>query len=72
MTVPVIYGPRIVPGFIGYRIHVVQRGDTLSAIAAANYGSASAFQNIVRANPLVISDPNRIFAGQESEYPIGA
>jgi len=72
VTVPVIYGPRIVPGYIGYRIHVVQRGDTLSAIAAANYGSASAFQNIVRANPLVISDPNRIFVGQELKIPIGA
>ena len=68
---PVIYGPRIVPGYIGFRIHVV-RGDTLSAIAAANYGSASAFQNIVRANPLVISDPNRIFVGQELKIPIGA
>ena len=72
VTVPVIYGPRIVPGYIGYRIHVVQRGDTLSAIAAANYGSASAFQNIVQANPLVISDPNRIFVGQELKIPIGA
>lgn len=72
VTVPVIYGPRIVPGYIGYRIHVVKRGETLSAIAAANYGSASAFQNIVRANPLVITDPNRIFVGQELRIPIGA
>ncbi len=72
VTVPVIYGPRIVPGYIGYRIHVVRPGDTLSAIAAANYGNASAYPNIVRANPLVISNPNQIFVGQALKVPIGA
>ena len=29
VIVPVIYGPRIVTGYYGYRIHVVRRGDTL-------------------------------------------
>lgn len=72
VIVPVIFGPRIVPGYIGFRIHVVQPGDTLSAIAAAHYGSAGAFNNIVRANPLLISDPNLIFPGQELRIPIGA
>ncbi|MCB1489121.1 MAG: LysM peptidoglycan-binding domain-containing protein [Bauldia sp.] len=71
VTVPVIYGPGIVPGYVGYRIHVVKPGDTLSAIAADNYGSASAFGNIVRANPLVITDPNLIFVGQALRIPIG-
>ena len=72
VTVPVIYGPGIVPGYIGYRIHIVEPGDTLSAIADANYGSTAAFGNIVRANPLVISDPNLIFVGQAMRIPIGA
>ncbi|MCB1494368.1 MAG: LysM peptidoglycan-binding domain-containing protein [Bauldia sp.] len=72
VTVPVIYGPGIVPGYIGYRIHIVEPGDTLSAIADANYGSTAAFGNIVRANPLVISDPNLIFVGQALRIPIGA
>ncbi|WP_244521228.1 Gmad2 immunoglobulin-like domain-containing protein [Bauldia litoralis] len=72
ITVPVIFGPRIVPGYVGYRIHVVQPGDTLSAIADANYGSSAAFQNIVRANPLVISNPDLIFPGQALKIPIGA
>jgi Immunoglobulin-like domain of bacterial spore germination/LysM domain len=71
VTVPVIYGPHIVPGYIGYRIHIVRPGDTLSAIAAANYGSSSAYHNIVRANPLIISDPNLIFVGQQLKIPIG-
>jgi nucleoid-associated protein YgaU len=51
---------------------VVQPGDTLSAIAQANYGDASQFSLIVRANPLVISDPNLIFPGQQLKVPIGA
>ncbi|MCP4380477.1 MAG: LysM peptidoglycan-binding domain-containing protein [Hyphomicrobiales bacterium] len=71
VTVPVIFGPRIVPDYIGYREHVVQRGDTLSAIAAANYGNASDFTNILRANPLIISDPDLIFPGQVLKVPIG-
>ncbi len=72
VIVPVIYGPGIVPDFIGYRIHVVQPGDTLSAIAQANYGDASQFTLIVRANPLIISDPDLIFPGQQLKIPIGA
>jgi nucleoid-associated protein YgaU len=72
VIVPVIYGPRIVPGYIGYRLHMVKKGDTLSAIASENYGDASRFNDIVRANPTIISDPNRIFVGQVLKIPIGA
>ena len=72
VTVPVIYGPRIVPGYIGYREHTVVRGDTLSAIARSNYGDASLYQRIVRANPTQISDPNLIFPGQVLKVPIGS
>lgn len=69
---PVIYGPRIVPGYIGFRLHKVVRGDTLSKIARANYGDAGRFNDIVRANPTLIADPNRIFVGQILKIPIGA
>lgn len=72
VIVPVIYGPRIVPNYIGYRIHTVKSGDTLSKIAQANYGDPGKFSLIVRANPLIISDPNLIFPGQELKIPIGA
>jgi Immunoglobulin-like domain of bacterial spore germination len=40
VIVPVIYGPRIVSGYYGYRLHVVRRGDTLSRIARDNWASA--------------------------------
>jgi LysM repeat protein len=71
VIVPVIYGPGIVPNYIGYRIHVVQPGDTLSQIAQANYGEASQFSRLVRANPLIITDPNLILPGQQLKVPIG-
>jgi hypothetical protein len=70
--VPVIYGPRIVPGYIGYREHTVRSGDTLFAIAQANYGNGNEFSRIVRANPNQISDPNLIFPGQVLKIPIGS
>jgi nucleoid-associated protein YgaU len=67
MIIPVIYGPRIVSG----RLHVVRRGDTLSRIARDNYGNANRYHDIVRANPLVISNPDLIFPGQRLKIPVG-
>jgi LysM repeat protein len=72
VIVPVIYGPRIVADYVGFRIHTVVSGDTLSKIARDNYGDASLFSRIVRANPVEISDPNQIFVGQRLKVPIGA
>lgn len=72
VVVPVIYGPRIVPGYVGYREHLVRRGDTLWAIAQSNYGNGSEYPLIVRANPHLITDPDRIFPGQVLRIPIGA
>jgi nucleoid-associated protein YgaU len=72
VIVPVIFGPRIVSGYVGFRVHVVRRGDTLSAIAKDNYGDARRYNDIVRANPLIVSDPDRIFPGQQLKIPIGA
>jgi len=69
--VPVILGSRIVSDYIGYREHVVRRGDTLSAIARTHYGTGD-FHPIVRANPSQISDPDLIFPGQVLKIPIGA
>lgn len=72
VIVPVIYGPRIVEGYFGYRLHEVVRGDTLAQIAEKNYGNPSRFNDILRANPTIISDPNIIFPGQVLKIPIGS
>jgi hypothetical protein len=71
VTVPVIYGPLIVPGYIGYREHTVEPGDTLFAIAQAAYGNGSLFPRIVTANPATITDPDLILPGQVLRIPIG-
>lgn len=71
VIVPAIYGPLIVDGYIGYREHIVESGDTLSAIAATHYGDSALYPRIVRANPS-ISDPDVIFPGQVLRIPIGS
>ena len=71
-VVPVILGTRIVHGYIGYREHTVQSGDTLWAIAQANYGNGSDYPLIVRANPNQITDPDLIHPGQVLKIPIGS
>jgi len=71
VMVPAVLGARIVPGYIGYREHVVRPGDTLWAIAEANYGDGSQFGRIARANPSQIGDPDLIFPGQVLKVPIG-
>ncbi|KOG54767.1 peptigoglycan-binding protein LysM [Streptomyces griseoflavus] len=72
VPVPVIYGPRIVKGYYGYREHKAVKGDTLSSISKAFYGDASLFHRIVRANPDQISDPDKIMPGQVLRIPIGS
>jgi LysM repeat protein len=72
VTVSVIYGERIVPGYYGYREHRVTSGDTLWGIAQDNYGDGNLYPRIVRANPTQISNPDRIYPGQVLRIPIGA
>jgi hypothetical protein len=72
VTVPVINGAAIVPGYVGYREHTVVRGETLSGIARQHYGNSGSYTLIVRANPTQISDPDLIFPGQVLKIPIGS
>jgi nucleoid-associated protein YgaU len=53
------------------RIIVVRRGDTLSMIAKRAYGSGKRryYWKILRANPGLIKNPNRIFVGQRLRVP---
>ena len=45
--------------------YVIQKGDTLSALAKKYYGNASAYPRIFEANREVIKDPDLIFVGQK-------
>jgi hypothetical protein len=51
------------------RFIVVKEGDSLSKIAKRAYGSVTAYDVIVEANPDLIKNPNRIFVGQKLRIP---
>jgi nucleoid-associated protein YgaU len=49
--------------------YVIQKGDTLSAIAKHAYGNANAYPRIFEANREVIKNPDLIFPGQKIRIP---
>lgn len=54
---------------VGERTYTVERGDTLSHIAKAHYGKASAWRTIYDANRDQLDDPDRIQPGQVLRIP---
>lgn len=53
-------------------MHVVQSGDTLSAIAKEHYGDAGKYPVIFEANRPMLSDPDMIYPGQVLRIPAQA
>lgn len=51
------------------RVHLVQRGDTLSGIAQAYFGDGNRWPEIFDLNRGLISDPDRIAPGQVLVLP---
>ena len=49
--------------------YTVQKGDTLSKIAKAHYGSYQAYKKIFTANQPLLTDPNKIYPGQVLRIP---
>jgi nucleoid-associated protein YgaU len=49
--------------------YVIQKGDTLSAIAKRYYGNAADYPRIFEANREVIKDANLIYPGQKIRIP---
>ena len=50
-------------------LYEVKAGDTLSKIAKSVYGDANAYQKIFEANKPMLSDPNKIYPGQQLLIP---
>ena len=50
--------------------HVIESGDTLSALAKKYYGNAMDYPKIFEANREVIKDPDKIFIGQKIRIPL--
>ncbi|MAZ25837.1 MAG: peptidoglycan-binding protein LysM [Cytophagaceae bacterium] len=68
VTIPVLYGPLILPGYAGWQPYTVQPSDTLTAIAQSQYGNGD-FQPIFEANQNILANPNLIFPGQVLRIP---
>lgn len=68
VVIPVLFGPRILPGYGGWQPYTVQPGDTLTSIAQSQYGNTD-FQPIFEANQHILSDPNLIAPGQMLRIP---
>lgn len=49
--------------------YTVQKGDSLSKIAKAQYGNAMAYQQIFEANKPMLSHPDKIYPGQVLRIP---
>lgn len=50
--------------------YVIEKGDTLSALAKRYYGNAMDYPRIFEANREVIKDPDKIFVGQKIRIPL--
>lgn len=57
------------PAPVADEFYVVQKGDSLSAIAKRLYGDPMAYKRIFEANQGVIKDPNLIYPGQKILIP---
>lgn len=68
-TVPVLYGPLILPGYTGYYEHRVVSGDTLSALARRYYDDAGKASVIQQANQHIVPDADLIFVDQVLRIP---
>jgi nucleoid-associated protein YgaU len=53
----------------GEKVHVVEKGDTLGAIAKKYYGKAGAYMKIFEANKDILTDPDKIKPGQKLRIP---
>jgi nucleoid-associated protein YgaU len=69
VVVPVVLGPKIIPGYTSYLEHVVEPGETLWGISTQHYGSGNLYYRLVAANPHTIPNPNLIQPGDIVRVP---
>jgi nucleoid-associated protein YgaU len=67
--IPASDEPRVTSNKQSQRIHVVQKGDTLSSISAKYYGSSRQWRKILTANRDNLPDPNRLTPGSKLIIP---
>lgn len=69
VSVQALLGPLIVPGYTSYLEHTITPGETLWKIATQHYGNGNLYHRLVAANPLVITNPDVIHAGDVLRVP---
>jgi nucleoid-associated protein YgaU len=69
VTVPVLLGRIIVPGYRNYLEHVVAPGESLWSISLKYYGNGDLYHRLVSANPQTITNPNVIHPGDLIRVP---
>ena len=68
-VIPVVFGRALIDPFMGFAVHAVEPGDTLSEIADTFYGDPSRFGIIFAANRELLDDPDVIVPGQLLRIP---
>ncbi len=67
--VRVVLGRSLVDPYMGFAVHTVVQGETLSSIAEQWYGDPDRYRIIFQANRHVLDDPDVIIPGQELRIP---
>ena len=66
---PIVFGRALRDPYMGFAVHTVAGGETLSAIAEQWYGDPDRYPRIFQANRHVLEDPDVIVPGQELRIP---
>lgn len=66
---PIVFGRALRDHYIGFAVHTVERGDTLSSIAEQWYGDPGSFRIVFEANRDQLTDPDLIVPGQQLRIP---
>jgi LysM repeat protein len=67
--VPIVFGRALVDPYMGFAVHTVRAGETLSAIADQWYGDPARYRTIFEANRDQLTDPDVISPGQALRIP---
>jgi nucleoid-associated protein YgaU len=70
VTKEVLYGPGLVKGYYGYRLHTVKKGETLYGIGLQHYGDGIGRVDVIKTANL--KESNTIVPGEVLRIPIGS
>lgn len=69
VAVPVVFGTALVEGYVGYGLHAVRPGDTLSSVAREAGGGRIGASELFEANRDQLDDPDVVRPGQVLRVP---